>query len=285
MHRIATYCVFGIVAGLGWLAIAAAQTTKVRIAEPAQPAKEVDKKELPSKQVPDVDYVAVLSQRVNISSINDPKVPLDDVLKLLSAKYNLTFDINARAFANEGLKDADQCLIAEKEIPPANNVRLETALRRVLARVPSTSGATFLVRSDVIEITTNQFAEAEIWGKEYDGPHLPLVYLRADKVPLNEVLMQLADQSSLNIMYGGAGDKAATPITVRFTNVPVDTAVRLLAAQAGLGFVHRDNMLLLTTEEKAAALNLRFAEENPDPDGKKYFRRGGSRPVVVIPGM
>ena len=292
MRRTAAFCVLTIVAAIGWLTIAAAQTTRLNKGGPPNPpspyppgqlrtATEADNKELPAKQIADVDYVAVLSQRVNFAGVNDPKLTLDDVLKGLSTKYNLMFDINARAFANEGLKEPEQSLIAEKEIPPANNVRLETVLRRLLARIPCTSGATFLIRRDSIEITTNQFLWAEVWGQEYDGQHLPLVNLRADKVALNEVLKQLADQSGLNIMYGGPAEKAATAISVRFTNVPVDTAVRLLAAQTELGFVHRDNVLLLTTEEKAASLNHRFGEDNPDPDQNKHYRQGGG-PVIAL---
>jgi hypothetical protein len=219
---------------------------------------------------------------VNFPGVNDPKVTLDDYLKQLSKQYNLTFEINARAFANEGLKDPEQVFIAERDLPARNNVRVGTGLRLVLARIPCTSGAAFLVRRDSIEITTNQFVAAEIWGPDYDGPRMPLVHLRAEKAPLSEVLGQLADQSGLNIMYGGPADKAALPISVRFNNVPVDTAVRMLAAQAGFGVVHRDNVMLVTTEEKASSLNFRFAEENPDPDGNKHFRQGGG-PVVIKP--
>jgi hypothetical protein len=140
-------------------------------------------------------------------------------------------------------------------------------------RLVCSSGATFLIRSECLEITTHDFAGREIWGNAFEGPFLPLVHLRANKMPLSDVLSQFADQSGFNIIYGGGADKAATPITVRLTNVPVDTAVQLLAAQNGLGLVHRDNVLLVTTEEKAAALEKHFREAKPDANSR--FRRGG----------
>ncbi len=233
------------------------------------------------KVVADTDVVTALARRSAFPGINDPKATLDDALKLLSARYHVTFDLNERAFKAEGLNDVARSEIFWTEMPPAENLRLDVLLARMLRRVPVPSGATFLVRGDGIEITTMAFVKTEVWGEDFDGPFLPLVNLRANKVPLNEALVQLADQGRLNIVYAGGAEKAATPVTVRLTNVPVDTAVRLVALQAGLSIVHRDNVLLVTTPENAATLTSEFRNETPEPNSK--WRRGSGQPPAANP--
>src|SRR4029077_6454536 len=75
--------------------------------------------------------------------------------------HRVTFDINERAFKYEMLNDVAKTEIANPNPLPGVKSTFGTVLKRILARVPVPSGATYLIRRDVIEITTGQFATAE----------------------------------------------------------------------------------------------------------------------------
>jgi len=53
------------------------------------------------------------------------------------------------------------------------------------------------------------------------------------------------------ILANQAAESKKTPITARFTNVPVDTAVAAVAEMAGLKMVRNGNVLLVTTAARA----------------------------------
>jgi hypothetical protein len=101
-----------------------------------------------------------LAQPVDYPGLEDARATLTDVLDQLSKRYNLTFDINDKAFEMDQLKDVARTPIAETPIPEMHST-LGTVLRKILRRVPAPSGTTFLIRRDVIEITTGTFAAAE----------------------------------------------------------------------------------------------------------------------------
>jgi hypothetical protein len=235
------------------------------------------------------DYAAVLARRVDFPGVDDPKATLAEVLALMQNRYGVRFDVNERAFKNGEIQDVLKVPVAENgPIPPMQGVRLETVLNRVLARVPAASGAVVMVRRDALEITTGAFQRLEVWGEGFTGPFPPLVHARFDKKPLADALNELADQAQFNVLLDRrAADKAALPVSARFTNVPLTTAVRLLAESADLAVVYRDNVLFVTTPERAAALEEQFSHEVPealDPgvDAGKW-RRGPGHPGGVVP--
>jgi hypothetical protein len=231
---------------------------------------------------------AALARRVKFEGINDPKATLEEVLDKLSKQYDLTFDVNERAFAFENAKDVLKTEVATPSpLPAMKNVRLDTALRKVLARVPVPSGATFTLREDRIEITTNTFQGAEVWGK-YNGAHLPLVNATLDRAPLEDALRELAAQADFNVVLDNrTAEKARTPVTARLRNTPLDTAVRLLADMAELRPVHLDNALYVTSRENASVLEARLEKEktptNPtdDPESGLNIRKGSGPGVIT----
>jgi hypothetical protein len=231
-----------------------------------------------------------LAQRVKFAGVDDPKSTLAEVLDKLSDLYDINFDINDRAFKFEQVMDVAKTEVAIPErIPAMKNVRLVTVLRKVLARVPVPSGATFCVRSDRIEITTGTFQATEIWGK-YGGPHLPLVNATLEKCPLEDAVKELAEQSEFNVVLDNrAAEKSKTPVSARLLNTPLDTALRLLADMADLRSVHLDNVLYVTTKENAAALEARLDKEktptNPLDDNanpNELAPRKGSGPGNIV---
>ncbi len=269
------------VAGLALLAIA--------WAAPAPPAQEP----LPAK----------FSKRVKFEGIDDPKATLSNALDQLARQFDLTFDVNEKAFKFEQVMDVLKTEVANPSpIPPMKNVRLDTVLRKVLSRVPVPSGATYLLRGDHVEITTNTFVVPEIWGNVPNSvPRLPLVWATLDKMPLEDALRDLAEQADFNVMLDHrAAEKGKTPVTARLRNTPLDTAVRLLADQADLRSVHLDNVLYVTTRDNAAVLDARLKKEagidpvtgqplNPLDDnapegmGQGAFRKGTGRNPPINP--
>jgi RNA polymerase sigma factor (sigma-70 family) len=249
-----------------------------------KPSKAEEDKKTETEDVPQSEPTEALARRIKFPGINDPKTTLEDALKMLKQRYGLNYEFNHQAFqADQVPQPGNAEIAASREIPPTQSTTLDAVLRNILARVPAASGATYLVRGDSIEITTRASVRNEIWGPDFDGPFLPLVNLKARKVPLTDALDQLADQGRLNIVYMAGAEKANTPVTARLTNVPVDTAVRVLAAQAGLGVVQRDNVFLVTTQEQAAAMTREFQAETglepADPNNRKW-RRGNAQPLV-----
>ncbi len=237
---------------------------------------------------------AKLSRHVKFEGFTDAGMTLAQALDQLAKQFDLTFDVNEKAFTTENVADVGKTEITQMgPLPAMKNVRLDTVLRKVLARVPVESGATWTLREDRIEITTHQAQVAEVWG-EYTGPFLPLVWATFDKVPLEDVLKELSEQTEFNIVLDNrAAEKARTPVTARLRNSPLDTALRLLADMADLRSVHIDNVLYVTTKENAAAMEARLEKdrkatdltEEPKPPRKGPGPGAPAKPKAAAAGM
>src|SRR6185437_1440679 len=102
-----------------------------------------------------------LGDTISYPGLDDPRATLNDALDQLSKRYNVTFDINDQAFKMDGLMEVGRTPITEAAPIPAMKTTLSTVLRKILRKVPAPSGTTYLIRRDVIEITTGTFAGAE----------------------------------------------------------------------------------------------------------------------------
>jgi hypothetical protein len=232
---------------------------------------------------PSLSVPQKLAQRVKFDGFQDTKTTLTEALDKLSKLYDVTFDINEKAFAFEQIMDVGRTeIVAVNPIPAMKSVRLSTILRKILSRIPAPSGATFLVRSDQIEIATGTFLAVEVWGN-YKGPKLPLVNAALEKCSLEEAVKELAEQADFNVVLDNrAADKVKTPVTAKLLNTPLDTALRLLADMADLRSIHLDNVLYVTTKENAAALQARLDKElgvGTDEGMDLYQRKGKGREV------
>jgi hypothetical protein len=208
-----------------------------------------------------------LARRIDFPGVDDPNATLREALDQLGKQSGLTFDVNEAAFREEMIDDIFSRPIGDRPIPKMRNVTVERALRKVLTRIPATSGSTFLVRREGVEITTGAAQAAEVWPKNYNGPRLPLVNVVFDKKPLGEALKELARQSGMNVVLDGrAGDKVKLPVTARLLNTPLDTAVRLLADMADLKPYPVDNLYFVTTRENADRLAERPRWMGPVPE-------------------
>jgi hypothetical protein len=176
-------------------------------------------------------------------------------------------------------------------------VRLATVLKKILDRVPSASGATYILRRDGIEITTEAAKIAEFRNPSDHAPPNPeameapmgspnpltLVQAEFDKRPLDEALKELADATDSNVILDVRASDKVKAVTASLINVPLDTAVDLLANMAGLQVVSRDRVLYVTTKENAEAMHKELKARikpavNPAPTTP-------SVPPTLIPGL
>jgi RNA polymerase sigma factor (sigma-70 family) len=208
----------------------------------------------------------------------DDKFPLQEMLDNLADRYDLIFDVNEAAFRADGVKDVLAEQVAKRPLPKMMNVRLNTVLRKVLDRIPAASGATYLIRDNTIELTTEADVLARL-GRHDRGPRLPLVYSVFDQHPLGEALVELAAHTEYTVVVDPRlGDRAKVPVTAKLPNVPLDTAVRVLADMGGLKPVRLDNVFYVTTPENADRLRAEHEREHPAPAEKKTAPVGPSKP-------
>jgi hypothetical protein len=189
-----------------------------------------------------------LSTPSNFGGFDDSETKLDDAFQYFRQSYGLTLEINDQAFQAEGIDNVlDRPL--GKAIAKMVNVPPELALRRILARIPSTSGATFLVRGGTIEITTRQAASPSTWQVAPD------VSIAFEKRPLAEALQEIADATGVNIVLDArVGELGKMLVTATMRGVGVDTVVQLLANTADLRTLPVDNVLYVTTRDNAKVL-------------------------------
>src|SRR5262249_22780939 len=132
-----------------------------------------------------------LNEPITLEKGIDPNTPLKDALEFFSDHYNLTILIDTAAFKEEKAEDAAGDVEATPvKLPKMSNIALGTALRLLLSQVPP-NGATYLIRRDLIEVTTGKRAVAEKALRLY--PVADLV------IPIPNSVNQIALQQSLTI--------------------------------------------------------------------------------------
>jgi hypothetical protein len=249
-----------ILGGVGLWAGRAAAPPAGRKAPPAAQKKEK------KSRLRDRDFRAALAKPIDFPGIDDPKTTLAEALDQLAKDYGVVFDVNERAFKFEQLNDVMRTPITDREaLPSMKGTPLAKVLQKVLNRIPTPSGATFLIRRDAVEITTAYVVRRELRlpqpESDSDEPtYEPLVTLLWEELrdePVAAVLARIAEAADTTILVDPrAKEKAATKVTATLRNVPLDDAIELLADMAGLAVVVRTNVYYVTTPENAARMKL-----------------------------
>src|SRR5262249_41629538 len=150
-------------------------------------------------------------------------------------------------------------------LPPLVGVRLGTVLDKLAASVQGT----YLVRDDHIEMTTQARFRATVWGLVEEGSiasrvRLPVVQAGIYQRPLDAALAELAEATGYSVVVDGrrCGDRARAAVTASLTNVPLDTAVQLLADQVGLEATVLDNVFYITTPANARNVRMEHRQVN-----------------------
>jgi hypothetical protein len=194
-----------------------------------------------------------LSEPVKFPGFDDPKTTLTEALDALAKRYDLAFDINDQAFKDAEMADVHKFEIASPNPVPEMHTRLRTVLKKILGRV--SPRATFVVREDRIEVTTWDAVRKEFYQGRTEEVLPPLVQGTFEGKPLDEALKELSQGTGVTVLLDGRSIKEGkTPVTADLVNVPLDTAVRLLADMAGLKAVQVDAVLYVTTPDNARAL-------------------------------
>src|SRR4051794_29944307 len=142
MSRLITVCGLLLLSGVLVLVRAGTNTAPEAAEKPQQP------------------LATKLFTPVKFAGFDDPNMKLKDALENLEQQQSVNIEVNEKAFEAEGMNDVMGTLIAEKPIRKYDKIRLDRLLRKIVARIPVPSGATYVLRRDGIEITTNQFARA-----------------------------------------------------------------------------------------------------------------------------
>lgn len=195
-----------------------------------------------------------LSKPITLEKGIEASTTLREALEFISERIDLTIVVDAQAFKAEGIDAIEDVRI---QLPKMIGVKLSTALRLLLTQVD----AAYLIRSNYIEVTTVKRTRPDLWNAA--ERHLaPTVNVEFEKWPLHEALQELSDSSGISIVVDGrAGDKAKAGVTAILNNVPIDTAVLILADMADLRPVALDNVLYVTTKENAEFLQSRQEEQ------------------------
>jgi hypothetical protein len=119
--------------------------------------------ELPikSRHVRDASMRERLTKVVNVGVSSIRKCSLDDALNKLSDEYDLCFDVDERAFKEEGVEEVLDLEVTLESLPQMRSMPVSTVVETLLSRLPPRLEATYLLWGKVIEITTkNRVQEA-----------------------------------------------------------------------------------------------------------------------------
>jgi hypothetical protein len=230
-------------------------------------AADKDKDQAKDKGTPSsraIELRDLLRKTVDLpNGYDDPKTTLGEALDSLSKIFRVPFDVDVKAFAADKVADVQRYEICNPNPIPPMKTSLAVVLKRVLARVPAASGATFLIRKDYVEITTSDAVRRELGlpsptGKEKASevpPLPPLVFEEFNMVPLVRSLRDVAEDTGVNVVVDPRVEKKATlEVTATLRNVPVRTAVEVLADMGELAVVQRNNVIYVTSPKNAKRL-------------------------------
>jgi hypothetical protein len=132
-------------------------------------------------------------------------------------------------------------------------VKTRSALRSVLSQY----SLGYAILGDTLLITNEEVAVQRQLRQR--------VSIDLDKTPAAQALKQLGKETGTNLIVDSrVAKESQTPVTLQIDDVPLDTAVRLIAEMSGLKAVRVGNVMFVTT--KATAQELR-QDEGGAPGG------------------
>jgi hypothetical protein len=207
-----------------------------------------------------------LDKPTNFKGNDDPKLTCIEFLNFLSERYDVSFEVNDRAFEEDGISEVLKSEITKNEpLAPMSDTTLRQILTKVLTRLEPKSRATFLIRKDAIEITTEAAVRGELGlpvPKLDDEaknalPLTPILWEAINDEPLADVLHRVADAEDVTILVDPrVKAKAATKIDATLRNVPREVALTFLCDMADLAVVKRSSAYYVTSPQNAERLRV-----------------------------
>jgi hypothetical protein len=166
--------------------------------------------------------------------------PLSTAIAMLREKTKLNLLLDTQAVQSVGINPDQPPTPVDVDL---KEVKARAALRTVVAPY----GLTFVVVGDMVIITTEDMAAARQMGQH--------VSVSFDKVELAVALRQIARETGVNLALDPRAEKeSSAKVSLQVEDMPLETAVRLLAEMAGLKPVRAGNALFVTRKEVAAEL-------------------------------
>src|SRR5947209_966752 len=212
----------------------------------------------PEKPRPDAGQDAIRQALEQTLTLEFAEQPLPIALAQLSEQTKLNIVLDRASLMQQG-QDPNELPVSVR----LKDVKLRSGLRALLAQ----HNLGYASLGDALLVTTKDNA--------YQQQVRQHVNLDVDNQPLAAALKQLERATGTNLKLDPRTANAAqTKVTLQLEDVPLETAVRLLAELAGLKPVRLDNVLFVTTEERAdklrpdatpAAVPASVAVERPAP--------------------
>jgi hypothetical protein len=192
----------------------------------------------------------LLNKPVTLEKGIDRNSPLKDALEFLADRNDVTILLDEAAFKLEGTENIGDLPVG---LPRMSNVRLQTILQLLCEQV----NGSYLVKPDGIEITTRGRTRPEDWIGNRNLP--PLVTHKCEHELLESALTNLELMTGISVVLDARvalrlRQEGQADLNITFNNVPLDTAVRLLADMSGLGAVAIDSVLYVTNRDNADQL-------------------------------
>jgi type II secretory pathway component GspD/PulD (secretin) len=183
--------------------------------------------------------------------------PLSAALNQLREQTKLNFVVDKFTMQHLGL-DPQQMVVTSA----LKDVKARTALRTLLA--PYNLG--YAIVGDTVLVSTDDAAMTRQLKQR--------VSIDVEKLDLAAALKKLSKETAANVLLDSRvpGKLAKTEVTLEMDDVPLETAVRLIAETAGLKPVRIGNVLMVTTKAIANEIrsdpDMNDANNNPQPNQK-----------------
>jgi hypothetical protein len=188
---------------------------------------------------------AILERRITFESA--PNMPVQDAVEVLENKGGLQIIIDDPLYTRDPVlaerypEGVSKCAI---RVPTKiTDVRLGHVLQLVLTPFDST----FVIRDGSVFIVPEEYVTS---GKVLHQ----LVDVAFENTPLEDALGTLSARTGATIVLDRRSGLAAAPVTATFSEVPLESAVRLLTDMCDSRVVRVGNALYVTSLDNARAL-------------------------------
>ena len=198
-----------------------------------------------------------------VISVEITEQPLDLALKQLHEQTKINFVIDRWGMQQMGMQIEAMAPVNVK----LKDVKTKSALRSILTPY----NLSYAIIGDTVVVSTDDMAMYRQMRQR--------VNLDCEKEELATVLKKLARETATNLMVDTrAAKEAKMEVSLQMEDVPLETAVRLMAEMAGLKPVRVGNVLFVTT--KTIANEMRADPDLAQPMGP----RGVPQEMILQPG-
>ena len=234
----------------------------------ALPPAKVRAADKPSSSPPETTAEKIRKSLDKVGDLEIAAPSLDTAINQLREQTGINFVLDPAVASNLAPGAAGQGDVSPSVQGRFHDMPIRTALTKLLRAYHL---AHALVGDTVLITSPEKAVERQLRQS---------VSVNAEGTPLADVLKGLARETGANIVLDPRAAKGGqTALTLRLDEVPLETAVELLADEAELRTVRLDNVLYVTSEARAE--KLRKSRSAPDatvkgwqvwPDGKGGFR-------------